>query len=154
MNRKGAFLAAVVGLSFALAAPAPAEELSAEGQKAGSKVVVRDLKRDIAGTVTLRFQIINEGEQNFKTYNVLGEYYGMDKISLIDTANKKKYLVVKDSEGVCICSELKDEVEPGTRFNLWAKYPAPPDAVKQITVLFPGFEPIESVPILAAPQAQ
>jgi hypothetical protein len=150
MKRIGSFLAAILGSQLMLATPALAAEFSGEGQVAGSKVVVRDLKRDAAATVTLRFQLVNEGEQNFKTYGLLGDSYAMDKVSLIDVANKKKYLVVEDSEGVCICSEFKGEVEPGGAINLWAKYPAPPGAVKLITVLVPGFEPVESVPIVAA----
>lgn len=150
MKRIGSFLAAVVGSSLVLAAPVVAAELSGEGQVAGSRIVVRDLRRDAVATVTLRFRVVNEGEQNFKTYSLLGDYYAMDKVSLIDTANKKKYMVVEDSEGVCICSEFKGEVEPGAAINLWAKYPAPPADVKLITVLVPGFEPVESVPIAPA----
>lgn len=150
MKRIGSFLAAVVGSNLIFAAPAWTAELSGEGQVAGSKVVVRDLKRDAAATMTLRIQVVNEAEQNFKTYGLLGAYYAIEKVSLIDTANKKKYLVVEDSAGFCICSEFKGEVEPGGAINLWAKFPAPPATVKLITVLVPGFEPIESVPITAA----
>jgi len=151
MNRQRAFLVAFVGSILAIAVPATAQELSSEGQIPGSKIVVREIKRDAAGTVTLRFQLVNEGEQAIKTYGVLGEYFGMDNLNLIDTANKKKYLVVKDTEGACVCSELKDDAVPGSRFNLWAKFPAPPDDVQQITVVVPSFEPVESVPIAAAP---
>lgn len=150
MKRMGAFLAAVAGFNLLSAAPAVAAEFSSEGQVAGSRVVVRELRRDAAATMTLRFQVVNEAEQNFTTYSLLGAYYAMDKVSLIDTANKKKYLVVEDSEGVCVCSEFKGEVEPGAAINLWAKFPAPPATVQLITVLVPGFELVESVPVLAA----
>jgi hypothetical protein len=75
----------------------------------------------------------------------------MENVSLVDGANKKRYLVVKDAAGKCICSELKGETVPGKRFNLWAKFPSPPDTVQKITVVIPAFEPIESVPITAAP---
>jgi hypothetical protein len=47
-----------------------AQELVGEGEKAGTKIVVRGLKRDEGGTVTLRFQLINDGEKPLKTYGV------------------------------------------------------------------------------------
>jgi hypothetical protein len=77
---------------------------------------------------------------------VLGEYFGVEKVHLIDAGNKKKYLVVKDSSGKCVCSEMKAVPKAG-RLNAWAKFPAPPDNVQKITVVVPSFEPVESVPI-------
>lgn len=149
MSRNSALFAACLGIVLMAPQPATAQELSSEGQLVGSKIAIRELKRDAEATMTLRFQLINEGDQRIKTYGVLGELFTLDKVTLVDTANKKKYLVVKDSEGVCVCSELKDDAEPGTQFNLWAKFPAPPDTVQKITVIVPGFEPIEAVPIAA-----
>jgi hypothetical protein len=149
MKIKNAIVMAFLGMT-ALALPAAAEELSGEGQTPGSKIVVTSVKRDAGGTVTLRFQLVNDGEQKIKTYGVLGEYFALDHVSLVDTANKKKYLVVKDSSGQCVCSELKDDVVQGTRFNLWAKFPAPPAEVQKITVVVPAFEPVDA-PITAAP---
>jgi hypothetical protein len=142
-------LAALIGLC--LLSPAAAAELAGQGQSPGSKVVVTGLTRDAGGTLTLRFQISNDGDAKVKTYGVLGEYFTLDKLNLIDAANKKKYLVVKDSDGKCVCSELKEDLNKGTRFNLWAKFPAPPADVQKISVIVPSFEPIESVPITAAP---
>ena len=148
MNIKNALVSAFLGMAI-LALPAAAEELSGEGQTPGTKVVITSLKRDAGGTVTVRFQLINDGEKEVSTYGVFGEYFGLEYLSLVDTANKKKYLVVKDSAGGCLCSNFKADVVPGSRFNLWAKFPAPPDTVQKITVVIPTFEPIESVPITA-----
>lgn len=128
---------------------ASAAELIGEGQTPGAKIVVSSVKRDAGGTVTLRFQLVNDGEEAVKIYGVFGEYFYLDKVTLLDSANKKKYLVVKSADGYCICSELKADVVKGSRFNLWAKFPAPPDDVKKITVIVPSFEPVE-VPITAA----
>jgi hypothetical protein len=126
---------------------ASAQALEAEGETPGTKVIVRDLKRDEGGTVTLRFQLLNDGEKPMKTYGVLGDLFTLDKVHLIDAKNKKKYLVVKDSAHKCLCSELKQDVVKGSKFNLWAKFPAPPADVQKISVIVPAFEPVESVPI-------
>lgn len=149
MSRTIACALISLGLLVIAPAAAPAQQLEGEGTRPGSKVVVRDLKRDDGGTVTLRFQIINDGERPLKTYGVLGDTYAMDHVHLIDAANKKKYLVVTDAAKKCLCSELKEDVAKGARFNLWAKFPAPPENVQKITVIIPSFEPIESVPIAA-----
>ena len=123
-----------------------AEELVGEGERSGFKIVVRDIKRDEGGTVTLRFQMSNDNEAPEGIYQILDGYLP-DKVHLIDAANKKKYLTVKDASGKCLCTEIKGEVGKDKPVNLWAKFPAPPTTVQKVTVVVSGFEPIESVPI-------
>jgi hypothetical protein len=120
--------------------------LVAEGEKAGHKITIRDLKRDDGGTVTLRFRMSNDNEKPEGIYQLLGGYLD-DRVHLIDAANKKKYLVVKDSSGKCECTAVKGNVTKDGPVNLWAKFPAPPESVQKITVVVGGFEPVESVPI-------
>jgi hypothetical protein len=149
MIRTSAFVMAFLALG-PVAVLAAAAEISAEGQVPGSKIIVTSIKRDSGGTVTLRIQLVNDGKQNVKTYGVLGDLFSLDAVTLVDTANKKKYLVVKDAEKKCVCSDFHEDLKPGTRFNVWAMYPAPPANVQKINVLVPGFEPVEA-PITAAP---
>lgn len=132
------FTATTVGVS--------AQELVGEGEKAGTKIVVRGLKRDDGGTVTLRFQVVNDGNKSQPMYQLIGN--SLDgHAHLIDAANKKKYLVVKDSAGKCECAPIRDSVEKGSPVNLWVKFPAPPESVQKVTVVINGFEPVESVPL-------
>jgi hypothetical protein len=123
-----------------------AQELVGEGQKAGTKIVVRGLKRDDGGTVTLRFQVVNDGNASHAMYQLIGN--SLDgHAHLIDAANKKKYLVVKDSSGNCECAPIRGDLEKGSPVNLWVKFPAPPESVQKVTVVVDGFEPVESVPL-------
>jgi hypothetical protein len=123
-----------------------AQELSADGEKAGSKIALRGLKRDGGGTVTLRFQVVNDGNNPLHLYSVIGS--SLDgNAHLLDAANKKKYLVVKDSSGKCECSPIRGEATKDNPINLWVRFPAPPDNVEKVTVVVTGFEPIESAPI-------
>ncbi len=145
MNR--IMLCALVSLGLlSTSAVVSAQELAGEGEKAGTKVVVRDLKRDDGGTITLRFRVVTANEQPSQLYQLVGGYLD-NKVHLIDAANKKKYLVVKDSSNKCECTELRGSVAKDAPVNLWAKFPAPPATVQKITVVVSGFEPIESVPI-------
>jgi hypothetical protein len=130
---------------------AAAQELSADGDAPGTKIVVEDLKRDDGGTITLRFQMINETEKKFGDRCGFREDSGetcgpITGVHLLDAANKKKYLVVRDTSRKCACADFR-VIEPGGRINLWAKFPAPPPGVQKVTVVVPQFQPVESVPI-------
>ena len=145
MNR--IMLCALVSLGL-LSTPTAvsAQQLVGEGERGGTKVVVRDLRRDDGGTVTLRFQVVSANEQPSQLYQLVGGYLD-SKVHLIDAANKKKYLVVRDSSNKCECTEIRGSVAKDAPVNLWAKFPAPPATVQKVTVVVSGFEPIESVPI-------
>ena len=140
-----------IGLILVIAAPAVAAELKAEGNEPGLNVVIQDLKRDESNSVTLRFQLVNESGKAFhpgckwrEASNRACEEVG--GVHLIDNANKKKYLVVRDSTGKCACAKL-GSLAKGAKANLWAKFAAPPENVEKITVVVPEFQPVDSVPI-------
>lgn len=125
-----------------------------DGEKTGLSVEVTELKRGGGGTVTLKFAMVN----NTKEQISLGYAYGDSGLSaidynyvggthLLDAVNKKKYLVVRDSEKKCVCSKFEGYIEVGERANLWAKFPAPPEDVKVISVMIPHFAPMDDVPI-------
>jgi len=123
-----------------------AQELTGEGERAGTRIIIKDIKRDDGGTVTLRFQMTNEEEKPEDIYQILGGFLP-DRVHLIDAANKKKYLTVKDASGKCLCTDIKGNIAKGKAVNLWAKFPAPPATVQKVSVVVSGFEPVESVPI-------
>jgi hypothetical protein len=123
---------------------------SADGQSPDVHLEVMQLKRGSGGTVTLRFRVINGGKDNLGIYGLMSgkESPSVDGVHLLDAANKKKYLVVRDSEGNCVCSRgLDSPIKPGESMNFWSKFPAPPDTVEKISVVVPHFEPMDDVPI-------
>jgi hypothetical protein len=130
------------------AAPPPAAV--AEAQTPGIRAEVQQLKRDTGGTLTLRFAIINDSDDKFGdgcAFRASGKECGyISGVYLIDAANKKKYTVINDAEGRCICASV-DKIEPHSRINFWAKFPAPPPNVQAISVAIPQFIPIDDVPI-------
>lgn len=67
-------------------------------------------------------------------------------VHLLDMSGKKKYFVVTDSEGHCVCSEVSG-IDPLAQLPVWAKFPPVPDDVQKITVQVPHFPPLEDVPI-------
>ena len=80
-------------------------------------------------------------ENQIKDFNTIGG------VTLVDSAGKKKYFVVRDSENACVCSSNLKDIPPKGRMNLWAKFPPPPDDVQKISVIIPHFSPMDDVAI-------
>jgi hypothetical protein len=126
---------------------------TADGEQAGTEVIVEEFKRG-GKTLALKFTIYNNSNSSLNTgmrfkadgYKENGGR-SFSGITLIDDASKKKYFVVADADGNCVCSEHVDDIEPKTQATLWARFPAPPDDIQKITVVIPHFTPIDDVPI-------
>jgi hypothetical protein len=135
------------------AAPAKPVLASADGEKPGSRIEVQELKRVSGGTVMFRFTMINDADTrlnvgyHFGQQGLTSDYASIGGVHLIDPVGKKKYLVVRDSKNACDCSRDLRDLEAKSRFNLWARFPAPPDNVEKIGVIVPHFSPMDDVPI-------
>jgi hypothetical protein len=120
----------------------------------GIRTEVQELKVTSGGTVTLKFALVNNSSKSMGFGYTFGDpgheikdHGSVGGVNLLDAAGKKKYFVARDSENNCLCSRGLSNLEPGTRLSYWAKFPAPPDDVKKITVEIPHFTPMEDVPI-------
>lgn len=147
---------AVLLAGVAGAAPAGAAEpvATTEGEQPGVRLDVTELKRTSGGALMLKFRMINESDKAVSfSSNVFGEagiasdYRAVGGVHLVDVANKKKYLVLRDSEKTCLCSRDVENIEPGGSTLLWARFPAPPESVETIAVVVPHFIPMDDVPI-------
>ena len=139
------------------ATPAPSAASSStpvpvDGDLPGVKIAVNELRRT-STTLTLKFTVYNTSDKGFSTQGVFdGDDYHrfrhVGAIHLIDGESKKKYFVVADSDGTLLCSNNISDIAPKSQITLWAKFPAPPNEVRKITVEFPHFVPMEDVPIV------
>jgi hypothetical protein len=94
-----------------------------------------------AERVTVSFGLVNENAHSY----------------LVDEESGTKYFALTDKEGKGVASKhegvgnnvygIYDDLAPGETLRYWAKYPAPPAAVKTLTVLFDETEPFEEVAI-------
>jgi len=139
--------------SMSTSAPQPVPTVSsnplpAQGEYPGITATIQELKRS-SNTLTLKFVMANKSNQSFATYYNFFETqaHSVDGIHLIDPVGKKKYFVVRDSDGACVCSREVQAIAPGAQSVLWAKFPAPPEDVQKITVEIPHFPPFEDVPV-------
>ena len=119
---------------------------STEGEMPGVTVSIQDLKRT-ATAVTLKMVYINRTPKDVDMVWLLNMRRDLGDVHLLDTTGKKKYFVVTDSEGNCVCSSGLNGLSAGAQLLVWAKFPPVPDDVQKITVEVPRFPPLEDVPI-------
>lgn len=138
-------------------APQALPELAtASGAEPGTKLTVHELRRSDEDTVRLVFTVANHGPGQWVFLNRFTEPglvrdKSISEVSgayLIDQAANLKYLVLRDTENACICSERVPTVlNEDRQFTAFAEFPAPPEKVKSVTVVVPLFNPMQDVPI-------
>jgi hypothetical protein len=136
------------------AAAGAAAIATAEGETPGVRAEVTELKRTSGGTVSLKFAMINDSDKAVSFgYTFVdpahenADFGGIGGVHLIDPVGKKKYFVARDSDNKCVCSQKVHDIPKGSRANLWAKFPAPPDDVPKISIVIPHFSPMDDVPL-------
>jgi len=144
-NRTAGALTGALIFAFGtlLAGPALAQSAAIAQANAESsssvRVEVTELRRTSGDTVTLKGVFINDSD---KTFNPSA----MNKVYLLNTDNKMKHTVMKDARGKAVSSP-SNNVKAKTRTEFWAKFVAPPQNVKTLTVVIPKFAPLEDVPL-------
>ena len=138
--------AAFFGTALAMAA----EPIAAtDGEMPGANIKVQELKA-ASGAMTLKIVLENNSDKAVSLYELMtsSEGYSVDGIYLLDVTGKKKYLVVRDADGHCLCSRaITHEMAPNSSAAYWAKFPLPPDSVQKIGIVVPHFIPMDDVPI-------
>lgn len=78
-----------------------------------------------------------------------GDTSTLDGISLIDTENRQRYLVARDSEGVCVCDGALGSrfIEAGAPVLMSATFGAPPEDVSSVDLVIPQFGTFKDVPL-------
>lgn len=144
MFRPTAFIATAAHLLLGTAALAQDAIATADGESSGTRIEITELSRGSGETVTLKFRLIADSGVDTTPYTLM-DSSDLRHVHLIDSAGKKKYLVITDSDGKCLCSSsLKQESIAGKFLNLWARFPAPPAGVKEVSVVFPHFIPTDA----------
>ena len=139
--------------------PTPEDGLSGEpiaGSNAtykGARLRILKLERSGPGTVTLEFAMVNEGEDFFNEHDFKdldfadGSTDDVGGTYLLDEENGKRYLVLRDSQEECVCSQSVQAIDPGESASYFAKFPAPPEDVTEISVVVPNWPAVDAVPI-------
>jgi hypothetical protein len=129
-------------------APEPTETLA---QIKGSKdivVVINAATRDAGGFVTVKGTVTNDGDAVFDATNWVGQEVAVAKSGasvagavLVDEAGKKRYYVLRDTDGVCLCTTKLLGIQPKETVPFFAQFPAPPESTTQVQFQLPTMPP-------------
>jgi hypothetical protein len=139
----GAALALGLAASTALAQGPIA---TADGEQSGVRIDITELKRTSGDTLTMKFTLVNDSGETVSPYNFFESVHSdLRNVHLIDAVGRKKYLTIMDASNNCVCSGgVSHDLESGKSLNLWARFPAPPAEVKEVSVVFPHFIPTDA----------
>ena len=147
---------------------APAPEPPAEGEVVGRAngsfvkffIELTELRRTSPEVVTAKFRIAVPADagDNFQVSDRLaseedGFENGQDRVSgatITDETGGKRYFVLTDSDGGCLCTENiagDGFIDEGTSVDLYAKFPAPPEDVTEVSFQVPTFQSIDGAQI-------
>ena len=112
---------------------------------AGILITITSAKRDQGGFVTVNGSVRNTGDQPFtQAANWRGDEEALVKnggslagATLVDLQAKKRYYVLRDTEGRCLCTTGLDIIRPGDTVPLFAQFPAPPATTTQVDLDVP-----------------
>jgi hypothetical protein len=120
---------------------------------AGLNIDVTAVERK-GSVLTIKWAVTNSGSKTATAqFSLTGE---LVTTYLVDEENGTKYYALTDKEGHVLATEhaytgsshgISQYIEAGATKRFWAKFPAPPAAVKTINILFTEAEPVEDVPI-------
>ncbi|MFF1379575.1 hypothetical protein [Streptomyces sp. NPDC058308] len=118
----------------------PADKVLAETRDGDVGVKITSALRDGGGFVTVSGTVTNNGDRSW-----MGADWASDErelrsnggslsgASLVDTEGKKKYLVLRDTSGRCLCTKFDGRVKQGETANWFAQFPAPPEGTGTVT---------------------
>ncbi|MFF1769294.1 hypothetical protein [Streptomyces sp. NPDC058249] len=119
--------------------PAPSADKVLATAKAGDiTVTITSAQRDQGGFVTVSGQVTNGGSSSWlgadwqsNETELAGNGGSLSGASLVDEKGKKKYLVLRDTSGRCLCTKFS-RVRPGDSTSWFAQFPAPPEGTNAV----------------------
>ncbi|MFD5869663.1 hypothetical protein [Streptomyces sp. NPDC060322] len=113
----------------------------------GLVMVVNEVKRDSGGFITVSAVIKNEGDG----IRSAGQWSGTESAvvaanpnsvagaTLIDKVGKKRYYVLRDTDGRCLCTTGLSAIQPAKSVSVFMQFPAPPNSTTEVDFTLPTF---------------
>jgi hypothetical protein len=128
--------------------PDPTKTLAEIKGPEGITVTINSATRDSGGFVTISGTLTNDGSEIFSAIDWKGTEVAIQKSGpsvagavLVDEAGKKRYYVLRDTEGKCLCTMGLSYVKPGETRPIFAQFPAPPESTTQMQFQLPTMPP-------------
>ncbi|WP_431042492.1 hypothetical protein ACQUSR_11600 [Streptomyces sp. P1-3] len=126
---------------------APGDESSgAIGEAEGPDGIVLSIQsatRDDGGFVTVSGTVANNGDRTFNasrwrsSETDVKSRSSISGASLVDQRGKKRYLILRDTDGECLCTTGLANLRPGESRPVFAQFPSPPADVTRVDFQLP-----------------
>lgn len=118
-----------------------ADQVLAESRgEDGLVLKITSAERDQGGFVTVQGSVTNQSNKAWVGASWRGDERELAKnggslagASLVDAVGKKKYLVLRDTQGGCLCTKFTGGVLSGQSVDWFAQFPAPPEGTNKVT---------------------
>ncbi|MGW2178891.1 hypothetical protein ACWCXX_12530 [Streptomyces sp. NPDC001732] len=118
----------------------------ARGDK-GMLLVINQVKRDSGGFVTVQGELKNQGQTAVNPSAWAGSEVAIVSknlnsvggATLVDKAGKKRYYILRDTDGRCLCTAGMSAVQPGASVPVFMQFPAPPSTTTEVDFNLPTF---------------
>lgn len=116
--------------------------------EAGMTITINSASRDSGGFVTVQGTVTNNGDEAFDAVDWRGPETELVPSGpsvagavLVDPAGKKRYYVLRDTGGMCLCTMGLVDIEPEETRPFFAQFPAPPQTTTQVDFELPTMPP-------------
>ncbi|WP_055569984.1 hypothetical protein [Streptomyces atriruber] len=117
-----------------------ADQVLAEAKDGDVGVRILSASRDGGGFVTVSGTVTNNGSRSWMGANWASDERelrsnggSLSGAALVDNEGKKKYLVLRDTSGRCLCTKFNGRVKQGETASWFAQFPAPPEGTDKVT---------------------
>ncbi|WP_335980764.1 MULTISPECIES: hypothetical protein [Streptomycetaceae] len=111
-------------------------------------VTINSAVRDSGGFVTVEGTVTNNGQTAFSADLWVGEETALSHSGasvagavLVDEAGKKRYYVLRDTDGRCLCTMGLVGIQPQETRPFFAQFPSPPESTTSVEFELPTMPP-------------
>ncbi|MET9721118.1 hypothetical protein [Streptomyces zaomyceticus] len=131
------------------AAEEPTEKLAVLKGKDGIELILHSAERDAGGFLTVKGTLKNSSSRSIALpgqirgdeTEVMKHGNSLGGATLIDAAGKKRYYVLRDTDGRPLTTTGLDILPAGETAAVFLQFPAPPASTTDVSFQLPTFEP-------------
>ncbi|MFJ2026911.1 hypothetical protein ACIODW_24320 [Streptomyces sp. NPDC087897] len=125
----------------------PSVKLAEIRGQSGVVMVINQVQRDSGGFVTVQAEVKNEGDKpanpaqwaGSESVIVRQNLSSVGGATLVDKLGKKRYYVLRDTDGRCLCTTKIKPLQPGDSTAVFMQFPAPPSTTTEVDFSVPTF---------------
>ncbi|MFC9703565.1 hypothetical protein ACFTWD_23030 [Streptomyces sp. NPDC056943] len=127
----------------------PTETLVVLKGRKGLELAINSVDRDAGGFLTVKGRLRNTSEtasiipaqMSGDETEVMKHGNSLGGATLIDSVGKKRYYVLRDTDGRPLTTSALDSLGPGKSTAVFMQFPAPPASTTEVSFQLPTFEP-------------